>query len=122
MRRAWPPTSPLVTGTRVERATLPSRGGRGVRGLDLPQGPTGSLRARTILIRQALVRAAFCLRIDPLSCVTLELTVEGPLTGRREGGGREVVVESRLSTLYRAPIKGSLSERLRGPKKGMFIL
>lgn len=31
------------------------------------------------------------------------------------GGGR-------LSALYRAPIKGSLSERLRGPKKRMFIL
>lgn len=49
-----------------------------------------------------------------------------PPPGEGDGGGRETTGGSgggsRLSTLYRAPIKGSLSERLRGPKKGMFIL
>lgn len=40
------------------------------------------------------------------------------------GGGvdREGLVGgSRLSSLYHATIKGSLSDRLCGPKKGMFI-
>lgn len=96
-------------------------------GLDLTQEPTGSLRARAILIRQALVRAFICLSFDPLSCLSLDLSVKGPLIGGRDreaergiGGGCGGV--SRLSALYQAPIKGSLSERLRAPKKGMFIL
>lgn len=38
-------------------------------------------------------------------------------TSGNGGGGGGV-----LGVLYRAPIKGTLSERLRGPKKGMFIL
>lgn len=41
------------------------------------------------------------------------------MLGGGDGGGWG---ESRLSALYRAPIKGSLSERPCGPKKGMFIL
>lgn len=41
----------------------PSRGGCGVGGLDLTQGPTGSLGARAILIRQALVRALIVLAL-----------------------------------------------------------
>lgn len=121
--------SPLTTGTGADSAALgsdqtllsPSRRGCGVGGLDLTQEPTGSLQATAILIRQALVRAMIVL--DLTLCPVYHWTREGPPL--LAGGGKqkgELVVVVGLSALYRAPIKGSLSERLRGPKKGMFIL
>jgi len=38
------------------------------------------------------------------------------------GTGGDGGEECKLSVLYQAPIKGSLSERLHAPKKGMLIL
>lgn len=75
-----------------------------------------------ILITQALVRALIVLAIDPLSCITGPPS-EGLLRGGKgQGRQRGEAGESRPSALYLASIKGSLSEQLCGPKKGMFIL
>lgn len=112
------------TQIRPDPTPCPCRRGCGVGGLDPTQEPTGSLRARAILIRQALVRALIVLALtlcpvyhwtSQWRAPTLREGMEEAERGTGGGGGR-------LSALYQAPIKGSLSERLRGPKKGMFIL
>ncbi len=110
---------------RPDPTLRPRRRGCGVGGLDLTQEPTGSLRARAILIRQALERALIVLALTLCPVYHWTSQWRAPLLGeglgeaeRGTGGGGG----SGLSALYRAPIKGSLSERLRGPKKGMFIL
>lgn len=113
------------THIRPASTVCPHRRGCGVGGLDLTQEPTGSLRARTILIRRALVRALIVLVLTrcPVYHWTSQWRApslgEGMEEAERGTGGGGV---SRLSALYRAPIKGSLSDRLYGPKKGMFIL
>lgn len=77
------------TQIRPDPTLRPRRRGCGEGGLDLTQVSTGSLRARAILIRQALVRAFDCLSFDPLSlsCLSLDLSVKGPLAGGGDGGG-----------------------------------
>lgn len=76
------------TETQPEPSLCTHRGGCGEGGLDLTQVPTGSLRARAILIRPALVRALIVLALTlSLSCLSLDLSVKGPLAGGGGGGG-----------------------------------
>lgn len=134
-REVWPPTtSHLIARMRADGLALrsiqttlcPRRRRRGVGGLDF-QEHTGSLRPRAILIRQALLRAliVLALTVCPVYHWTSQRRAPSLREGVREaemgllgGGGGE----SRLSALYRAPIKGSLSVSLCGPKKGMFMV
>lgn len=109
----------------IQTTLCPCRRRRGVGGLDF-QEHTGSLRLRAILIRQALLGALIVLALTlcPVYHWTSQRRApslregvrEAEMGLLREGGG------SRLSALYRAPIKWSLSVSLCGPKKGMFML
>lgn len=130
---AWPPTmSSLITGTGAESAAL-----RPHKTYSSPQerlwcggpGPysraPGSLRPRAILIRWVLVRALIVLALTLCPVYHWTSQWRAPSLGEGTGEAERGLVGrggSRLSGLYRAPIKGSLSERLRGRKKGMFIL
>lgn len=82
----------------------------------------GSLRPWAILIRQPLVRALIVLALT--LCPVYHWTSQWRAPSLEEGVGEteKGLVGGGGSSLYRAPIKGSLSERLCGPKKGMFIL
>lgn len=101
----------------------PLRRGCGLRGLE----PTGSLRTRAILIRRASVRALIVLALTLCPVYHWTSWWRAPSLGDgMDGEGKEWGScwwggGSRLNALYRAPIKGSLSEQLPGPKKGMFI-
>lgn len=123
---AWPPTmSPLITGTGglqcsaqiwADPTLRPSRRSCGVGGLDLPPEPTGSLRARAILIREALARALIVLALT--LCPVYHWTSQwrapslGEGMGEAErgtgGGGVGAFIELQLKGLFQ---RGSVDQR-----------
>lgn len=73
-------------------------------------------------MRQAFVRASIVLALTLSPVCHWSSQCGAPWLGEGMEEAERRWREGLLGALYPAPIKGSLSERLRGPKKGMFIL
>lgn len=83
---------PLITGTGADSVTRPCSllglRGYGVGGLD-PYSRAREPQSCSYFNEAGRSEGFDCLSFDPVSCLSLDLSVKCPLAGGGDGGGRE---------------------------------